>query len=598
MVLLKDGVTVRLTPKVVLTLKTLVENAGEVVSKEQLLRSVWPDTYVEESNLAQNISVLRKALGTGPTGTAYIETVAKRGYRFTGEVHPVAMAPPLAPAAPEETAIAHDSRSLKWRVLIVAALLLLTAVGIVYQRRHAVSAAVIRSIAVIPFQNLSGDPAQEYMADGITELLTTELGRALPVRVTSRTSAMKFRKGGQSVPAIARELNVDCVVEGSVAREGNRLRVTAQLIDASADRHLWADTYDRDLTDVLLLEEEISRAIAREIKVVAVPREQGRAASVNRNAFEAYLRARYYVGQRSAPDVKKAVSWYEKAVAEDPAYAAPYAGLADCYNQLGTVMIAGASPAETRKLAIAAANHALEIDPGLAEAHAALAYSDLYEWNWASAEREFESAIRLNPSYPSAHLWFGHYLSARGQFDRALQEIRLAADLDPMSEIIQTQIAWTLGHARRYEEAIRQYRKVLADHPEYQWALWAFGGALTETGEYDAAIETLNKAAQLGNRSPSSLGTLGRAYGLSGRRQEAQRLLDELTLLSRTRYVPPHAFVHVYLGLGDRDKAFEWLEKSYVERSNSLIWLSVSSMFDSLRPDPRFDDLLRRVGLK
>jgi TolB-like protein/DNA-binding winged helix-turn-helix (wHTH) protein/Flp pilus assembly protein TadD len=598
LVLLKDGVTVRLTPKVLLTLKALVENAGEVITKEELLRSVWPDTYVEESNLAQNISVLRRALGTAPSGARYIETVAKRGYRFAGEVRSAAAAPPLAAAVPEATPIVPTSWSLKRPALIVAALLLLAAVGIVYQRRHAVSAAVIRSIAVIPFQNLSGDPAQDYLADGITELLTTELGRALPVRVTSRTSTMRFREGGRSVPAIARELKVDCVMEGSVAREGDRLRVTAQLIDAPADRHLWAETYDRDLTDVLLLEEEIARAIAREIKVVAAPRQQSRAASVNPNAFEAYLRARYYVGQRSAPDVKKAVSWYEKAIGEDPAYAKPYAGLADCYNQLGTVMIGGGSPAETRRLAIAAANHALEIDPGLAEAHAALAYSDLYEWNWASAGQEFERAIRLNPSYPSAHLWFGHYLSARGEFDRALQEIRLAGDLDPMSEIIQTQIAWTLGHARRYPEAIRQYQKVLANHPDYQWALWALGGALTEAGDYDAAIETLNKAAQLGNRSPSSLGTLGRAYGLAGRRQEAQRLLHELTLLSRSRYVPPHAFVHVYLGLGDRDKAFEWLERSYLERSNSLIWLGVSSMFDPLRSDPRFDDLLRRVGLK
>jgi TolB-like protein/Tfp pilus assembly protein PilF len=479
------------------------------------------------------------------------------------------------------------------------ALVLVAAGGMtLYQRQHAASAATIRSIAVLPFKNLSGDPGQDYLADGITELLTTELGRALPVRVTSPNSAMRFRGSNRSISAMAVELNADALVEGSVTQTGDRLRVTAHLIHAPTDRDLWAETYDRDITNIKLLGEEIARRIAREIRVVAAPSEQSHAAYANRNAFEAYLRARYYVSQRSAPDVKKAITWYEKAIEEDPAYAAPYAGLADCYNQLGTVMIGGRSPSESRKLAMAAANRALTIDPGLAEAHAALAYSNLYDWNWTAAAQEFDRALRLDPNYPSAHLWFAHYLSARGQFDRALQEMRLASDLDPLSEIIQTQIAWTLAHARRYPEAIRQYRKVLADHPEYQWALWVFGQAQTDIHDYDASIETLTRAAQLGNRSPSSLGALGRAYALAGRRKEAQALLDELLRLSHDRYVPPHAFVHIYIGLGDRDKAFEWLEKSYLERSNSLLWLGVGPLFDPLRADPRFDDLLRRVGLK
>ena len=589
-----------LTPKVLLTLQALVVRAGEVVSKEELLRSVWPDTYVEESNLAQNISVLRKALGTAPDGLPYIETVAKRGYRFIAEVRTQPGCPPpaAATAEPEAVPIAATPRSLKrTAALIVVALVLVAAGGMILYRQRAASAATIRSIAVLPFKNLSGDPGQDYLADGITELLTTELGKALPVRVTARNSAMRFREGDRSVSAIAKELNADSLVEGSVTQTGGRLRVTARLIHGPTDRRLWAETYDRDITNMVLLEEEIASTIAHEIKVVAAPIRQSHDAE-NRNAFEAYLRARYYVGQRSAPDVQKAIRWYEKAIEEDPAYAAPYAGLADCYNQLGTVMIGGRSPVESRKLAMAAANRALVIDPGLAEAHAALAYSNLYDWNWVAAAQEFEHAIRLDPNYPSAHLWFAHYLSARGQFDRALQEMRLASDLDPLSEIIQTQIAWTLAHARRYPEAIRQYRKVLADHPDYQWALWVFGQAQTETHDYDASIETLTKAAQLGNRSPSSLGALGRAYAFAGRRKEAQALLDELLRLSRDRYVPPHAFVHIYIGLGDRDKAFEWLERSYLERSNSLLWLGVSPLFDPLRADPRFDDLLRRVGLK
>jgi TolB-like protein/DNA-binding winged helix-turn-helix (wHTH) protein/Tfp pilus assembly protein PilF len=545
---------VPLTPKVLLTLQALVERAGEVVSKEELLRSVWPDTYVEESNLAQNISVLRKALGTAPGGLPYIETVAKRGYRFIAEVRtqPACAPPAAATAGPEAVPIAVTPRSLKRTVTLIAvALVLVAAGGMILYRERAASAATIRSIAVLPFKNLSGDPCQDYLADGITELLTTELGKALPVRVTSRNSAMRFRGGDRSVSAIARELKADSLVEGSVTQTGDRLRVTAQLIHAPTDWNLWAETYDRDITNVVLLEEEIARTIAREIKVVAAPIRQSHTAYANRNAFEAYLRARYYVAQRSAPDVNKAITWYEKAIEEDPAYAAPYAGLADCYHQLGTVMIGGRSPVESRKLAMAAANRALVIDPGLAEAHAALAYSNLYDWNWAAAAQEFERALRLDPNYPSAHLWFAHYLSARGQFDRALQEMRLASDLDPLSEIIQTQIAWTLAHARRYPQAIRQYRKVLADHPDYQWALWVFGQAQTDTHDYDASIETLTKAAQLGNRSPSSRGALGRAYAFAGRRKEAQALLDELLRLSHDRYVSPHAFVHIYIGLGE-----------------------------------------------
>ena len=605
-VLLRDGAIVPLTPKVLDTLAVLVEHAGQPVSKEELLRAVWPDTFVEESNLAQNVSVLRKALGQSPNNGLYIETIPKRGYRFVANVHTPAAA--SAPVEPEPVAaappVASDvlppaRRRRRFAGPAMAAVVVLVfsgAAALWYNRQHAAT-PLVHSLAVLPLKNLSGDPQQNYLADGLTELLTAELSRALPVRVTSRTSAMLYRNSAKPMAAIARELNVEGIVEGSAVRAGDRLRVTVQLIQAGADRHLWAETYDRDLTDIVLLEEEIARAAAREIKVSAVPPSQSRAASVNRAAFEAYLRARYYLDQRNGQDMRKAISWYEKAIEEDPAYAAPYAGLADCYNQLGTVMIGGRSPSESRKLAISAAHRALEIDPDLAEAHAALAYSNLYEWNWAAAEQGFERAILLNPNYAPAHLWFGHYHAALGHFNRALQEVRLASDLDPLSPIMQTQIAWILSHARRYPEAVRQFRKVLAENPTYQWALWQLGGAQIAMHDYNAAIETLEKAVEVGGRSPSALGTLGQAYALAGRRKEAQALLDELLAMSRQRYVPPHVMVHIYLGLGDRDKVFEWLEKSYQERSNSLIWLG-GSMFDPVRSDPRFDNLLHLIGLK
>jgi TolB-like protein/DNA-binding winged helix-turn-helix (wHTH) protein/Tfp pilus assembly protein PilF len=593
-VLLRDGNIVPLTPKVLETLKVLVENAGRPLSKEELVRAIWPDTFVEESNLAQNVSVLRKALGTAPEDGVYIETIPKRGYRFIPEVR-VFHASPTAPAAAVEIT-ARPRRSAGKPVAAIAAILLLCALGGILYDRSAPREAAIRSIAVLPLENLSGDPGQDYLAKAITELLITELSKTLTLPVISGRPASQGRD--QALTSIAQKLKADALIAGSAVRAGDHLRVTIQLIQPNSGRRIWADSYDRDITDVLRLEAEIARTIARQVRAVTAPHRESRPATMNRDAFEAYLRARYYVGQRTEADLRKAVTLYQKSIQEDPAYAAPYAGLADCYNQLATVAIGARSPAESRKLAIASAKRALEIDPELAQAHAALAYSNLYEWNWAAAEQGFEQAIRLNPNYPSAHLWLGHYHAARGNFDRALEEVRLAAEHDPLSEIVQTQIGWILSHARRYPEAVQQYRKVLAEHPRYQWALWVFGEARTNMGEYDAAIETLNQAVEVSHRSPSTLGTLGRALGLAGRREEAQRVLEELFGLARERYVPPHVFVHIYIGLGNRDQAFDWLEKSYLERSNSLVWLGVGQMFDPLRSDPRFDNLLLRVGLK
>ncbi len=611
-VLLRDRTIVPLTPKVLDTLAVLVEHRGAVVSKEELLNAVWPDTFVEESNLSQNVSVLRKALGQDPDNLTYIETVSKRGYRFVAEVRisevkiPPALPEvvekgfPLAPADAEQ-ASAPPPAGPRFRTrsaaAIGAALILCGALAIWYYRQPRSGISGIRSIAVLPLKNLSGDPGQEYFADGITELLTAEISRALPVRVTSRTSAMRYRNSDKSLRTMARELNVDAVIEGSVARSGGRLRITARLVHASSDRDVWAETYDRELTDVLVLQQEIARAVAHEIRASTATTRGDGPAPINRSAFEDYLRARYYLDQRTAESIPKAISFYQKAIAEDPAYARAYAGLADCYNQLGTVMIGGRSPSESRKLAIAAASRALEIDPELAEAQAALGYSNLYEWNWDRARESLERAIGLNPNYAPAHLWLAHYLAARAHFDQALQEVRLARDLDPLSPIIQTQVGWILGHAGRFPDAIVEYRKALEMEPGYPWAMWQLGGALSSTGDYAGAIQVLQRAVER-NRAPSALAALGKTYGLAGQRREAEQVLDELLALSRQRYVPPHCFVTVYWGLRDRDKVFEWLERSYQERSNSLLWLGISNDLDWLRSDPRLENLLRRIGSK
>ena len=431
----------------------------------------------------------------------------------------------------------------------------------------------------------------------MTDLLTAEVSKALRSRVTSCTSAMRYRNSGKPLAMIADELNVEAVIEGSVVSSGGRVRITVQLIHVASDRHLWAETYDRELSDVPLLQHEIARAIAHEIQASTRAPSGNGPAPINRSAFEAYLRARYYLDQRTAESIPAAISWYQKAIHEEPAYARAYAGLADCYNQLGTVMIGGRPPSESRKLAIAAASRALEIDPELAEAHAARGYSDLYEWNWDRAKKGLDRAVSLNPNYAPAHLWLAHYLAARGQFDQALQEVRLARDLDPLSPIIQTQVGWILRFARRQNEAIAEFRKALRMQPDYQWATWQLGGALISKGDYAGAIRILQKDVER-SHAPAALSTLGYAYGLAGRRLEAERVLADLLVLSRQRYVPPSCFVDVYGGLRDRDKVFEWLEIAYQERSNRLLWLGVSADMDWLRDDSRLDSLLRRTGLK
>lgn len=594
-VLLRGETLVPLTPKALDMLIALVERAGRPVPKEELLAAVWPDCYVEESNLAQNVSVLRKALGAAPASGPYIETIPKRGYRFVAEVRvvsgpvsPESSTASVAPAAP-------SARKRKWISVAIPLVLMISGVAGVWIHRHALT--TIHSIAVLPLKDLSADSSQDFVADGITELLTTEFARTLPVRVTSRTSAMLFRNTSKPLAAIAHDLNADAIVEGSVVRTGDRLRVTIQLIQPGPDRHLWAETYDRDLTDLPLLEEEIARAVAREMKADIAPAVPNRAVQVNVKALAAFFRGRYYLDQRTPESIREAISWYRTAISEDPAYARAYAGLADCYNQLGTVMIGGQSPAESRKLAIAAASRAIEIDPELAEAHAALGYSNMYEWNWDSAKQSLERAVRLNPNYAPAHLWYAHYLTARRRFDEGLQEVRLARDLDPLSPIIQTQVGWLLGHAGRFPEALREYRKALAMDPNYQWAQWQLGGALISMGDYNGAIGVLEEAARR-KRTASVLGTLGHAYGMAGQRNKSRAVLDELLALSQRQYVPPHCFVHVYIGLRDREKVFEWLEKSYQEHSNSLAWLGTWREVDWLASDPRLDNLMRRVGLK
>ncbi|MDP2997836.1 MAG: winged helix-turn-helix domain-containing protein [Bryobacterales bacterium] len=585
---------VPLTPKALEILAVLVKNNGELVSKEELMKAAWPDTFVEEGSLTQNISLLRKALGPDADGRPYIETMAKRGYRFAAQVRQVESNGSKPDAVPVPG-------RLRRRTAVVAALTILAAAGgIALYLRLGGRPSQVRSLAVLPLENHSGDSGQDYFADGLTEVLTGDLAKIRTLRVVSRTSAMHYKKTTKRAPEIARELKVDALVEGSVARSGDRVQVRVQLIRGSTDEHLWSESYEREVKDVLLLQSEVALAIAREIQARLSPEEQARFSGrrpVNRDAFDAYLRGRHSWNERTPAAIHAAIGHFRAAIQSDPAYAPAYAGLADCYNQLGTVIVGERPPSETRPMAVAAARKALEIDNGLAEAHAALAYTDLYNWNWTQAEQGFRKAIELNPSYASAHLWYAHYLAARGRFNEALQEVHTARDLDPLSPIIATQVGWVYHKMGRQEEAIAEYRKVLESYPEYIWAHWQIGLSLSLQSRHDQAVAALEKAGSLSGRNPSMLGSLAWAYGRAGERTKALKLLEELRELARRRYVSPAAFESVFSGLGDLDRQFEYLEKSYRERCNCMAYFAVNPGRERVHADPRGQELLRRLGL-
>jgi TolB-like protein/DNA-binding winged helix-turn-helix (wHTH) protein len=595
-VLLNNSEVVRMPPKAVDTLLVLLRNAGQPVDREALIRAVWPDTFVEENNLAHHISVLRRMLGNGEGGKAYIETIPKRGYRFVGELKEAAEDGRDVPEPSTWDSITRPSR----RGLAAALALLAVAASIVIWRlNRAPAAPIFQSLAVLPFQNLSGDPNQDYLSDGLTDSLIGELAKIDNLRVISRTSVMRYKDNRKPLPQIARELNSEAVIEGSVMRFGDKVRVTVQLLDGVKDRHLWAETYERELAEVPKLWEDVAVSVAREMRARIHPQQRARSSGnpLNREAFEAYLRGRYYWNRRTPESIHKAIDWFRKAVDADPAYARPYVGLADCYNQLGTVLIGGQLPVESRPRAIAYAKEALKIDADLAEAHAALAYANLYEWHWAAAELGFQRAIQLNPSYAPARLWYAHYLIMRKRSQEAVREVRLAQSLDPLSPIIQTQVGMILNVAGKRDEAITELRQVLATNPGYLWALWRIGSVYASKSMFQDGIDALEEAATLSGRSPSILGTLAETYGLAGQREKARDLVIELTEMSRRRYVPAIAFTHAYIGLDDTERIFEWLERAYQQREQGIAWLANWEAHGPYRHDVRFHGLLKRVGL-
>jgi TolB-like protein/Tfp pilus assembly protein PilF len=494
---------------------------------------------------------------------------------------------------------AQTPRGRRWFVLggvTVVALLAIIYV-VVRGRPRDTTPLRIKSLAVLPLKNLSGDSGQEYFADGMTEELIGRLSMIHGLRVISRTSAMHYKDTQLSVPEIARVLHVDAVVEGSVVREGARVRIHAQLISAQTDEHFWSETYDREMRDVLAMQSDVAQAIAAKVEVTVTGEERARivaARPVAPEVYELYLKGEFQQGNGKV-EIQQSIAYFEEAIRRDPTFAPAYVGLAEAYGSLSSIFVGG-SPGETRPRVISAARKALELDAENAEAHALLGDMEQVEWHWGEAEAEYQRALQLKPNDVEAHQGFANWLLCQGRTDEALAWARRARELDPLG-VTGTQIGWILFQERRYDEAIQELRSALAVHPDYANVQWTLGFALIGGGRSEEAIPLLEKTATIMHRSPGSIELLATAHARAGHRAEALRLINELKRQREATYIPAGALINPHLALGDYDEAFVWFERAYQERSNILQFLKVHPFFDPVRNDPRFKDLLHRVGL-
>jgi TolB-like protein/Flp pilus assembly protein TadD len=485
-----------------------------------------------------------------------------------------------------------------WLALAAVLCVCLTAGGWLFFLHRTSGKPKIRSLAVLPLRNLSGDPAQDYLADGITEALIGRLANIHDLRVISHTSVMRFKDPQLSIPEIARTLGVDAVVEGSVMKEGDRIRVTVQLIRAASDEHFWSETYDREMRDALSLESELALSIGKKVEVTVTGEEHQRLSAsrpVAPEVYESYLKGRFIFEQGNRPALEESIHYFEGALKRDATFAPAYVGLADAYTGLGTVF-AGESPERTRPKVMSYARKALELDPDLVEAHVLLANVLQEEWHWTEAEAEYKRALELNPNNADANAKFAMWLSIQGRTEEAVAWVERGRALDPFG-VSGDRVSWILFHAHRYDDAIRESHSALAIQPDNAVNLMDLGFALIADNKAADAIPVLEKAVTLSPGSPAATGILVRAYAHAGRRSDAIRLLAELKQRRKTGYIPAAAFVNAYLGLGDKEQAFYWLEEAYKEQSNILQFLKTHPYFDPIRGDPRFVELVRRIGL-
>ena len=590
----KAGVKQKLAPQPFQVLQALLERPKEVVTREELRQRLWPsNTFVDyDLALKKAVNRVREVLGDFAESPRFIETIPRHGYRFLVDVEAV------------ESSLARPvvKRQNRWRLAvglaIVASAALLLGLNAAKLRTRIFAKSrppEIRSIAVLPLQNLSNDPGQDYFSDGITDALTTDLAQIGSLRVISRTSAMQFKGAKETLPQIGRDLRVDAIVEGTVSRAEGRVRITAQLIEARSDHHLWARSYERDLKDVLALQDEVARDIAEEIRIKLTPQERTlltEAHAVDPEAHDEYLKGRFWWSKRTAEGEWKGLDYFQKAIAKAPNYALGYAGVADSFLVLGAH--GRLDPKEAFPKGKEAALRALQLDPTLAEAHASLAAVKLhYDWDWAGAESEFKRAIALNPNYATAHHWYAHHLVAVGRFDEGIDELERARELDPFSIPLNDFLGTTLYYARRYDDAIHQFRRALEMHPELGEPHDQIADVYEQQNKLAEAFAERQQALTLDGEAQTAA-ALDEVYKRSGYMGYVKR---RIKLLEHATPPPDLSIAHFYAVLNDQTHALQYLQRAYDYRDAWFIYVQVDPAMDSLRSSARFRDLARRIGL-
>ncbi len=614
----KHGLRIKLNGQPVDMLTILLEHPGQVVTREALQKRLWPaNTCVDfEQSLNAAVKRLRAALGDSADAPLFIETLPRRGYRFIAPItQPAEDVPRAGPSTLEPAPLEADIRKpVTWRasgwrqfILIAAAVAVLVLLftvsanpsGVFSTLRALILSGRIRSLAVLPLVNLSRDSEQDYFVDGMTDALRERLEGISSLRVISRTSSMHYRGSNKPLREIARELNVDAVVDGSVLNSGERVRINVELIQAGMDRHIWSNSYEGDLRDVFILQASVARKIADEIRVTLTAPDRARltrARTTDPDAFQAYSKGRFWWNKRTEEDLKKAIGFFQQAIDKDPNYALAYDGLADCWIPLGWYGFV--APSEAFPRARDAITKALSLEDSLAEAHTSLAFVTVYyDRDWAGADREFRRAIELNPNYANGHHWYAEFLSLVGRHAQAIEESQRARELDPLSSIIDAWVSSRYYFARHYEDAIKEGRNAVDLGPDFAPAHMVLGHAYEQNGMLKEAVAEFEAASRLGGGSIYSA-SLAHALARAGRRSEALNLLDALRTTARRRFVSSYDLAICEIGMGNKEQTLDLLTAAFEEHSPRVAFIGVDPRFDDLRADRRFAALLRLLGLQ
>jgi DNA-binding winged helix-turn-helix (wHTH) protein/TolB-like protein/Flp pilus assembly protein TadD len=625
--LLCDGQPIPMTPKAFDLLVVLVERSGHLVEKDELLKAVWRGSIVEEGNLSVTVSFLRKALNDDRDLHRYIETVSGKGYRFVADVRDIdideleSMIVRPRPAISQGTAEENTSpqqlavvlpkpvtigpnKAVRWSVLVAALCLgaLLILVRVIPRRgsttNQSQETVAIRSLAVLPFRTLGAKNGDEYLGLGMADALITRLGNTGKIIVRPTSTIQKYASEELSPQAAGQEQGVDAVLDGRIQREAGRVRLTVQLIRVRDGVQIWGETFDKEFTNIFGLEDALSERVAQSIRLKLTGEETRRftkRSTERPDAYEAYVKGRYFWNKRTNKGMEKGLEYFRQAISLDPTFADAYVGVADSYGTLG--LYAVLPPREAFPAAKEAAQRALEMDDGLAEAHATLGFINFYyDWNASDAVNEFRRALADNPNYAMAHSWYSESLAAMGRYPEAVAETQRALEDDPLSLIIGSNAGWTLSLAGKGDQAIEILKKAIEIDPSFPRTHYRLGRAYAQKKSYELAISELEQAVSLSGGDACYKGSLGHVYAVSGKTDQARQVLQDLEGLSGQKYVPSYAIALIYAGLGDHDHAISWLQKAYEDRSTSMVFLRSDPELSSLRSDPRFEQLSRRIN--